>query len=74
MRYDTHDVYGENGDLVSSQQVPWDRARYSAEIADKEREITPRRLREAVLTLEGADWLSAKEAEIAALREEMENV
>lgn len=33
-----------------------------------ERTITNRRLREAVLTPEGADWLAEKEAEIASIR------
>lgn len=33
-----------------------------------ESQITARRLREAILTQEGRDWLAAKEAEIAAER------
>ena len=38
------------------------------EITRLEAEITPRRLREAVLTQAGADWLAAQEALIAAER------
>jgi hypothetical protein len=36
-----------------------------------EGQITQRRLREAVLSQEGKDWLEAKEAQIAALREQL---
>ena len=39
-----------------------------ATIATLEADVTPRRMREAVLTQAGADWLAAKEAEIAAER------
>lgn len=35
---------------------------------DAEGQITARRLREAVLTQAGRDWLAAKDAEISALR------
>ncbi len=38
------------------------------QIETLEAEITPRRLREAVLTPEGATWLQAKEDEIQVLR------
>ena len=41
------------------------------QIAAIEAEITPRRLREAVLSVEGAAWLEAKDAEIAALRAQL---
>lgn len=51
--------------------IPWVAADFVQAIADKEAEITSRRLREAVLTAEGASWLAAKEAEIAELRTAM---
>lgn len=40
----------------------------ASQILAIEAQITPRRMREAILTTEGAAWLSAKEAEIEALR------
>ncbi len=56
------------------KEIPWTKHDYYAEIALLESQITNRRLREAVLTQDGADWLAAKEAEIQALRDESVNV
>ena len=39
-----------------------------AQIAALEAQVTQRRLREAVLTTEGSDWLETIESEIATLR------
>ncbi|NLG06031.1 MAG: hypothetical protein GX567_19715 [Clostridia bacterium] len=47
------------------------RSQVQARIDAIEAQITPRRLREAVLTPEGAVWLAEREAEIAALREQL---
>ena len=38
------------------------------QIAALERQVTPRRMREAFLRQAGNDWIGAKDAEIAALR------
>lgn len=41
------------------------------QIAELEATVTPRRLREAILSQDGADWLAAVESEISALRKKL---
>jgi hypothetical protein len=60
----------KNGVLVSTETLPDLSAR--DQIAGLEMQITPRRLREAVLTAEGKAWLEDCEARIAALRSKIE--
>jgi len=59
---------------VTATTTPWVAADFQQAIADKESEITTRRMREALLTSDGAAWMEAKEAEIAALRTAMYEV
>jgi len=59
----------ENGKVIHEEQVAWTREHYLQAIADLEAEITPRRLREAILGDGG--WLKNKETEADALRKEM---
>ena len=49
--------------------VPTERDMLVAQIGEIEASVTPRRLREAVLTEEGRAWLGGVEAEIARLRQ-----
>jgi hypothetical protein len=66
------ETYNQAGQLVEAVETPWARGDYIQAIAAIEGQITPRRIREAVLGLEGATaWLSAKESDIAALRSEL---
>jgi len=66
------ETYNQAGELLEVVETPWIRADYIRAIQSLEAEITPRRLRDAVLNVEGAkEWLDAKEAEIAILREEL---
>jgi hypothetical protein len=44
------------------------------EISKLEKQITARRLREAVLTTDGADWLSEMDAKIVALRQQVSEI
>ena len=55
-------------DAVDAPDLTPDSVKLAAQIATLEYGITPRRLREAVLTAEGKTWLTNKEAEIEALR------
>jgi len=55
-------------DAADAPDLTPDSVKVAAQIAALEYEITPRRLREAVLTAEGKTWLTNKEAEIEALR------
>ncbi len=71
MKYWTNEISTKNGRI--SEQVPWSQEDYVQAIADLEAEITPRRIRESVLTPEGQTWLRSKELEIQQLREEMES-
>lgn len=59
-----HETYSEE------QPAPYadPNAGVDAEIRELEASITPRRLREALLTTEGAAWLAEVDARIAALR------
>lgn len=66
------ETYNQAGELIEAVETPWGRADYLRAIAAVEAQITPRRLRDAVLGVEGAAaWITAKEAEIQILRNEM---
>lgn len=53
---------------IEDQRTPGPRAEARRRIAEIEATVTPRRLREAVLTPAGASWLAEQEAAIAAIR------
>lgn len=61
----------ENGNPISVETVIEPIDLIKTEIQNIENTITPRRLREAVLTEEGRIWLINLEAEIAALRAQL---
>ena len=66
------ETYNQSGKLLEVVETPWTVADYIRAIQSLEAQITPRRLREAVLNVEGTkDWLETKETEIAALRAEL---
>ena len=66
------ETYNQAGELVEIVETPWTNGDYQRAIAFVEMEITPRRLRDAVLGVAGAkEWIEAKEAEIATLRAEL---
>lgn len=69
--FHTHIQYPADGGEPTVTTTSWAAADFALAIAEKEAEITNRRLREAVLTLEGAAWLAAQEADIATLRAAM---
>lgn len=72
MRYFNDELYDANGNVVSATQRAWVKGDYQAAIQGLEGQITQRRLREAIMGVAGAaQWLAAKESEIAALRLEM---
>jgi len=54
--------------LLAALPAAQARADALAAIATLENQITPRRMRDAVLTPEGSDWLAAQEAAIAVHR------
>lgn len=57
---------------IAAREMAWEAGRAkreaAAQIAALEAQVTQRRLREAVLTPEGATWLTDIENQIAALR------
>lgn len=59
---------------LTTTTTPWAAADFAQAITEKESEITTRRMREALLTSDGAAWMEAKEAEIVALRTAMYEV
>ena len=61
----------EKDGTITTVVVPWTAEDYQQAIADLEQQITPRRLREAVLFPEGLAWLESVEAKIQRLRKEM---
>jgi hypothetical protein len=72
MRFHTETTYNQDGTVLESKQIPWTISDYVAFIAFAERQITPRRMREASLNVDGAiEWLSSKNKEIEELRQEM---
>ena len=73
MRYWTNQIIDANGNSITTQ-IAWTENDYIQAIYDLESEITPRRIRESILTQSGAEWLEAKEAEIQALRDELNNL
>ena len=65
----TRETYDNQGNVILSEQIEVDEAAIAkATIIALEDEITPRRLREAVLSVKGKTWLVNKDAEITALR------
>lgn len=57
-----------NGEFVNPQPAP---PSIQTQIIELEAQQTPRRIREASLTPEGAAWLSGLDAQIAALRAQL---
>lgn len=57
-----------NGEFVNPQPAP---PSIMAQIVELEAQQTPRRIREAALTTEGAAWLSGLDTQIAALRAQL---
>lgn len=55
---------------AEANQAKWDKGEAARQIKIIEAQITPRRLREAVLGTDGG-WLEAKNAEIQKLRESL---
>lgn len=57
---------------IAAREVAWEAGRVAREalqqIAALEAQVTPRRVREAVLTPEGVTWLDNIETQIAVLR------
>lgn len=74
MRTHTHQTWDSEGNLIRNEVVAWAAHDYEDAIRYKEEEITPRRLREALLGDEGKSWLEAKEGEIAGLRTELNDL
>lgn len=70
MRYHTHEII-EQGKVVGTQQIAWSFTDYLSAIQAIEKEITPRRLREAILNISGKQWLQQKSDEIDTLRREL---
>jgi len=65
----SRETYDNQGNVILSEQIEADEAAIAkATIIALEDEITPRRLREAVLSAKGKTWLVNKDAEITALR------
>ena len=62
------------GVLIQSFDTPWSAFDYTRAIALLEAQVTPRRIREAILTDEGKVWLADKEKEIQTLRNEIKSL
>ena len=61
------ETYNGHGELIHSEENPWTQNDYLIAIKRLEAQITPRRIREAVLGADGG-WLAQQEAAIDALR------
>lgn len=66
-------ITDEEADAIRLSQIipPTPNELILAQIAQLEASITNRRIREAALTVEGKDWLLAIDAQITALRGEL---
>ncbi len=64
-------VYEEGDTLPAAPEVDTVRQAALLEIARLESQITPRRLREAVLSTEGKDWLDAQDILITTERNKL---
>ena len=53
---------------ITEESTPWVSDDFVYAIKNIEEEITPRRLRESILSEEGRDWLFLKNQEIETLR------
>lgn len=62
-----YELYDENGVVIEEREIEVSLTPLE-QIAALEAQVTQRRLREAVLTPEGATWLTDIENQIAALR------
>ena len=69
---ETVELTDEENAEIDAREQEWANGQISRDalvaIADLEAEITPRRMREALLSEEGKTWLTNKESEIATER------